>query len=205
MPGPLYEMARSSIKRRVKMPVELDITLKICIPILTLIIGIFINRIAEAKPRLITYYSHVSAINIHPNKIEPFQVNSHAIYIRNTGRKAAKNVRIGHQFLPDYQIFPPIDHSVKDLQGGGKEIVIPTLVAKEQIIINYLYYSPVTYDSVNTSIKSDDGYAKHVKVLLTRQYPKSLSIISAILTLLGFSTLFYFIVLLTIWLITLTK
>ena len=68
------------------LPVEIDITLKICIPIFTLILGIIINRIVEAKPKLITYYSHVSAIQIPIDGSKQLQIHSHTIIITNIGR-----------------------------------------------------------------------------------------------------------------------
>lgn len=93
-------------------------------------------------------------------------VNTHSLVLRNSGNKSAQNVRLGHHFLPNVNIYPDITYHVEPLPGGDKEIVIPTLVPKKEITINYLYFAPATWDRINTHIESDSGPAKRVNVLL---------------------------------------
>ena len=59
--------------------------------------------------------------------------------------------------LPDFTIWPEIQHHVEDLPGSGREIVIPTLVPGEQITVSYLYFAPVTFDQINAGIRSRKG------------------------------------------------
>jgi hypothetical protein len=96
-------------------------------------------------------------------------VNTHSIVIRNAGRQAATNVRLGHNFLPDINVRPDVSYDIFDLPAGGKEIVFPTLVPKKQITVNYLYFAPDTWDKVNTHVESDHGPANVVAVILQRQ------------------------------------
>lgn len=121
--------------------------------------------------------------------------------VRNTGRKPATNVRLGHNILPNFQMYPLVRYEVSDLPDGGKEIVIPTLVPKEQISISYLYNPPTTWNQVNTHIKSDEGFAKVIPVLLAQQFPKWLIRVIYILLLIGSVALIYMLYLSARWLI----
>jgi len=96
-------------------------------------------------------------------------VFTHSVVIRNAGRRAAHNVRVGHRTLPDFNVYPSIVYSVANLPGGGAEIVFPTLVGKEQVSISYIYSPPLTYNAINTHVKSDEGLAKVLEVLPTPQ------------------------------------
>jgi hypothetical protein len=164
-------------------------------PIVALFIGVWLNKLAEDRPKLVTYISHTFAIRLNPpNEGAPaLQVHTHSLVIRNIGRKPAKNVRIGHNVLPNFQVFPQIQYEVVTLPSEGSEILFPTLVPREQITINYLYYPPVLWSNVNTLEKSDEGLARRVNVLLTRQYPKWFQLLSAIMFLLGVATLVYWV------------
>ncbi len=64
---------------------------------------------------------------------------------------------------------PSVVYHVEQLPGGGAEIVFPTLVPGEQVTVGYLYYPPVLWSNVNSSTKSDEGFAKIVNVLPTPQ------------------------------------
>ena len=82
-------------------------------------------------------------------------------------------------------------HHVDTLLDGSKEIVIPTLVPSEQITISYLYFPPLTVAQVNGGIKSDQGFAHQIPVLLQRQYPKWFNILAIALFLFGLSFALY--------------
>ncbi len=160
-------------------------------PIIALFVGVWINRRFESRPILITYTSHVSAFTHTPAEGQPFQVNTHSVVIMNTGRRPATNVRVSHFVLPSFNIWPHVVYSVENLPGGGKEIVIPTLVPNELLTISYLYFPPLLATAVNAGIRCDQGLAKTIPVLLQRIYPKWLNRTAAILTLIGMVTVLY--------------
>ncbi len=160
-------------------------------PILSLFVGIWINRRFESRPILITYTSHVSAFTHTPAGGQPIQVNTHSVVIRNTGHRPATNVRVSHHQLPDFNIWPHVAYAVEDLPGGGKEIVIPTLVPNEEITISYLYFPPLVADQVHAGLKCDQGFAKGIPVLIARQYPKWFNLTVAILMLIGIVSVLY--------------
>lgn len=171
------------------MGINWDLVLRIGVPLLGVFAGWALNRFSERRSKLITYYGHVGSLTALQQP-----VHTHVVVIRNVGRKAASNVRVSHYFLPDFNIWPPVKHSVEDVAGAGKDIVISALVPGEQITINYLYFPPTTFQNVTRSVKSDEGFAQVVNALLTRQYPRWFRGLRAALLLIGLVSVLYVLV-----------
>lgn len=183
------------------MAIDWSIVATITAPILALLMGAILNRAIESRPRLVTYLGHVSAHRLRNNDGSPNDVYTHSLVIRNSGRKPATNVRLSHAYLPNFNVFPDIEHRVEELPGGGKEIVIPSLVPGEQVTISYLYFSPVTWNQINGQIKSDEGLAKVLHVLPTQQYSKWFNRLALLLMLGGLVAGFYVLFLVGQWLL----
>lgn len=165
------------------MTIDWNIVATIASPIVALFIGAFLNHLLENRAKVVSYLGHVSGIRLKSEH----HVNTHSVVLRNAGRKTANNVRLGHNILPDFQIFPDIEYTVRDLPGGAKEILIPTLVPKKQITISYLYFPPLTWDQINTHLESDEGPVKVLNVLPTIQFPKWL--ITVLWILIGYGVI----------------
>ena len=118
-------------------------------------------------------------------------VHTHDVVIRNLGKKPAMNVRVTHAYLPDFNILPPVAHRVEDVPGGGRDIIIERLVPGEQVTLAYLYFPPITFREVTTGVKSDDGFAQVVPVLLTRQYSRRVRVTAGVLMLVGIVAVLY--------------
>jgi hypothetical protein len=146
------------------MTVDWAIFATIAAPIITLFLGVILNRAIENRPKLVAHYGHVSGFSSNREGERPLQVNTHSVVIRNTGRKSAKNIRIAHNYLPDFSVYPDTSYELNDLPRGGKEIMFPTLVPKGNIIITYLYFPPITYNQIMTRVESDEGAAKIIDV-----------------------------------------
>lgn len=165
----------------------------IAAPIIALFVGAALDRYLERRARVVSYLGHASGIRLtRPDG--PVVVNTHSVVVRNAGRSAAKNVRLGHVVLPDFQIFPDIEYTVRDLPGGQKEILIPTLVPKKEITVTYLYFPPLTWNQINTHLESDEGPVRVLRVLPTVQPPRWALIILWGLIVYGAVALLY-----TIW------
>lgn len=177
------------------MTIDWDLVIKIAIPLATLVLGRWLDQIFAKKPKLISYVGHVSSFALQNPNQPPTNVFTHAIVIRNAGRIAASNVRVGHHTLPDYQIFPAVPHQRLPLQGGGAELLIPKLVPGEQITISYLYFPPLTWDRVNSYTKSDEGFARILNVIPTPQPPRWLVRSFWALVFVGATAVLYVIVL----------
>lgn len=173
------------------MTIDWNVVATIAAPVIALFIGAALNRVIVARARLVTYLGHVSAHRLKRDDGSPYDVYTHSVVLRNTGRRPATNVRLAHAFLPNVNVYPDVEHRVEDLPGGGKEIVVPTLVPNEQVTISYLYFPPITWNRINRQIKSDDGLAKVLHVLPTQQYPKWFYRFASALMLAGLIAILY--------------
>jgi hypothetical protein len=160
-------------------------------PILALFAGAALQRFLEKRPKLVIYLAHSSAVTVRPPDGQPTNVHTHSVVVRNAGRKSANNVRIGHQVLPDFSIFPSIKYEVSPLAGGGSEILFPSLVAGEQVTVTYLYFPPLLWSGVNSYTKSDEGFAKALNVLPTPQAPQWLQRVAWFFLTLGIAVALY--------------
>ncbi|HKA01019.1 MAG TPA: hypothetical protein VKE70_31115 [Candidatus Solibacter sp.] len=155
------------------MSIDWMLVATVAAPVLALFVGAALNRALERRVKLVSFLAHASAVNTALPNGTTLNVNTHSVVVRNAGKLPAHNVRLGHAFLPEaFSIYPPVHHQVEVVPGGGREIVIPLLVAGEQIIVAYLYFPPVTWQGVNRYTKCDEGFAKVVTVLATPQLPR---------------------------------
>lgn len=89
--------------------------------------------------------------------------------------------------------------SVVPLADGGADIVLPTLVPGEQLTISYLYFPPVLWQHVNSSVKSDEGMATSITVLPTIQHARWVQNLARALLLVGFAATLYLLIALVRW------
>jgi hypothetical protein len=179
--------------------------------IVLLVAGGFITRFFERRARLVVFYGHVGAFQLQPPpalqapQLElplpppqpPQFVHTHAVVIRNNGRAVAQNLHVPHRGLLGannihVSVFPQIPHQEQRLPNNTEEIFFPTLPAKSQVTISYLYFPPATYDMINAQIYSDEGPARVINVLPQVRPPKWLLVILWILVGFGAVTVLYF-------------
>ena len=173
------------------MQIDWGVVATFAAPVVALFIGAWVTRHFGDRPKLISYYGHLSSFRCAPPGTVPLFVNTHAVVLRNAGRQAATNVRMSHAFLPDFTIFPDVKHTTEVLTSGISDIVIPVLVPGEQITVSYLYFRPQTAADINRSIKCDQGFAQPINVLLQRQWPRWYSRSLAVLVIIGVITVLY--------------
>lgn len=103
-------------------------------------------------------------------------VHTHAYVVRNTGKRSAHNVRIGHNVFPlSYRLWPAVSHQlVHSGHDASAEIILPVLTPDEQVTISYLYLPPLTWHNVNSYVKSDETMAKTIEMIPTPQIPRAL-------------------------------
>lgn len=196
------------------MSVNWPLVVQVGSPILALFAGALLNHLLERRERVIAHLGHISSFKLTQNEIPAATVQeaqegavvasqtselqthpeetptgswvyTHSVIVRNTGSKTATNIRLGHNILPHVTINPDIDYSIRDLPGGGKEIVIPRLVPKKEVTVSYLYFPPITWDRINTYLETDNGPIKVVQVLLQIQPPKWLLRIIWVVLIIG--------------------
>lgn len=202
------------------MPVlDSDALIKLLAPLLVAIVSNWARRRFEGRVKLMTYLVH-SAANTFPANapaqpaataqgapnapaaVAPPALNfihTHALLVKNVGKKTAHNVRIGHNFLPGiFNIFPPVTHEVIR-NGNSGEIILPVLVPGEQVTVSYLYGPPLVVTEILGQVKADEGFATSGNVIPSvPPPPKWLAILLALLAFIGASTVLY-------WGLTLAK
>jgi hypothetical protein len=176
------------------MAIDWTLTARWLAPILALFVGAALNRYLERRQKLLVYLAHSNAVAVRPPEGAAFSVHTHSIVVRNAGGKAAVNVRLGHFFLPSFSVFPNVNYEVSQLPDGGSEILFPTLVPGEQVTVAYLYFPPRLWSEVHSYTKSDDGFAREVRVLPTPQPARWLRAIAWCLIALGSLTLVTFLI-----------
>lgn len=176
---------------------DAELFAKIAAPILSLLFGALIKRYFKERSKLITFMLHASQFTVGE-----VVVNTHSIILRNTGNKAASNVRVHHQNLPpNIQVYPPIHYTVERRPDQSGDIVFSALVPKEQVTISYLYYPPLFASNVNSGAKSDDGLAKIINAIPMQQPHPALLFVVGLLMFVGGSTIIYWSIQLIIFLL----
>jgi hypothetical protein len=184
---------------------KVDITLvsQIFGGLILLIIGAVINRIVEKRSRLIAYYSHVGEFRLQPQG----KVHTHSVVIRNNGRAKAENVHVPHHgMLKDANIHVSIDpssieHVTKKLDNDKEEILFPSLPAKFQVTVSYLYFPPIVAGQINAPIYSDEGPAKVIRVLPQQQYSTFTQGLVGAIMIVGAVTILYGVISFARWLV----
>ncbi len=158
------------------------------------LIGVAVKQYFEAKAKLVSFYGHVSSFTFRANG-EPFTIHSHEVVVRNTGRKAATNVRFSHAVLPDaFDVSPSVPYTVETLPDGSKDIVFPLLIPKQQITVAYLYPPPTVFTNVNTAVVCDSGGAQQVQMEVSKKMSTWASGFLAAMLIVGMLTTMYGIV-----------
>lgn len=171
------------------LEINLDIVAKLLSPLVAAI-GLYIAN--TKRPSLISFRVHAVGI-----PYEKGAVHTHTIFVRNRGRGAAKNVRLSHEVLPHFSVWPPRPFT-REKYEGGEDIVFPVLVPGDAVSISYLYGGDLTFHRVNRSIRSDEGVGKVVNVVPQQVFPRPVIWLAQALMWIGASVVIYPVVL---WLI----
>src|SRR6476660_9528033 len=181
------------------MTIDWTLVARFAGPVLGAVVGWVLARFMQRRPKLLSYLAHSAATAVQPPEGPAVNVNTHSIVIRNGGRLAAHNVRIGHYALPNFSVFPSIQYEVHDLPSGGKEIHFPVLVPGEQVTIAYLYFPPLFWHQVHSYTKSDEGFARVFNVLPSPPPPPWLRRLLVALVIVGSATIVYALVEFILW------
>ncbi len=104
-------------------------------------VGAAITKRVEGRADVVTFFGHSSAFTVTNPGQPPFVIHTHDVVIQNVGKKAANNVRVSHNVLPEqFNLFPSVPYSIEPLPDGKKDIVIAKLVPQQLIVISYLYF-----------------------------------------------------------------
>ncbi|MBB5501569.1 hypothetical protein [Paraburkholderia sp. MM5384-R2] len=206
------------------MTPDWEIVTKLVFPVITAVVVAAIAKRLEYRPKVITYMAHAAGFSLPPVEgpqtppnaqtgkssdtagatpgAPGVQVNVHSVVVRNTGKKTAFNVRIGHNIaVRHYVIEPRVQHETNSAASGGWEILIPALVPNEQVLISYLYFPPLTWNQINAYTKSDEGLARFLNVLPTPQPSRWLLVVFLFFFYAGIAAVTYVVIASTQWIL----
>jgi hypothetical protein len=138
---------------------------------LSLIVGWVLHVLTTRRADLIHYLGHEQWVRTTPPDQPPQMVGTVTLFIFNQGKAPAKNVYVGHAWLPAHSIYPDIPSQISDLPGGGKAIHFPVVPSRTLISISYLLFPPANTGSFLQYVGSEDGAAKRIPVMLQRVWP----------------------------------
>jgi hypothetical protein len=90
------------------MSIDWNVVATITSPIIALFWGAALNRFSENRPKVVSYFGHVSGIFLSKEN-PPVQVSTHSVVLRNAGGKPESNIRLGHNVLPHADELIPLE------------------------------------------------------------------------------------------------
>lgn len=174
------------------MAVDVGSTAAYLAPLLTFALGWISDRVSSALARPGYYLLHSSAVTIHPPAPPPTTVHTHAVLIRNSSRKAATNVRLGHAVLTAFSVSPDTPYLVRQLPGGTSEIVFESIPPRSVLVITYLYFPPLLWSQVHTTFFSDAGEMRRLNVQTAVRLPALVNALVVGLFFLGLATALWY-------------
>lgn len=166
---------------------------EVATPLFAVFLGALLSRYYDRRPKVLTWILHAGQVNLKNQDGDKHSVRTHVLVLRNAGKKPAENVRISHNNLPQFSVFPTIEHEIiRDDEGTGGIIVIPRMLPNETINVNYLYFPPVHVGEIHAGIRHDEGFATEVRIAPNRQYPTWVTALLAGLMVIGLATAIYF-------------
>ena len=153
--------------------------------IVTFTVGVLLMRF-QAKSNVVFWSPHSYRWLLGADK-NNLELQTDTITIQNIGRAAARNVEIVFGRKPDhFQIQPSVVHQTELLDNGHFAIKIPSLGPKELVTLGIFSYENIPEPQ---SLRSDDGPAQVVPILLQRAAPKFLIWTLIVLSLIGLGTI----------------
>ena len=141
--------------------------------IVTFVVTWLVDKFITRRALLIYYTSHQQYVTLTPTQgqapLPP--IGSFTLFLWNQGKAPAKEVFVGHYWLPAHNVYPDIPRTIDDLPGGGKAIHFSTVPPKTLISISYLHFGVHPLEQILSYVGSEEGGAKRVPVLLQRLWP----------------------------------
>ena len=142
--------------------------------VVSLITGYILHRLTTQRADLVYYTSHAQWVTLPQTGQTPATgpIGTFALFLWNPGKAPARNVYVGHFFLPANNVFPDIQRETVPTQGGGQAIRFPLIPPKTVVVISYLYFGAQSVEQIISYVGWEEGKAKRIPVILQRVWPK---------------------------------
>ena len=136
----------------------------------SLLVGYLLHRITTRNSDLIYYTSQPQWVTLPPPPGQPAipPIETFTLFLWNQGKAPAREVHVGHYYLPANNVYPDIPRENVDTPGGGKAIRFPVVPPGTLLNISYLSFGVVPVQNIVSYVGSEDGAAKQIPVMLQR-------------------------------------
>lgn len=165
--------------------------------LLVIITGItlkFLDWLFAKRAKVVWFYTNAAMFNIPgQGNAPPTTVYTHTLALQNLGRVPAEEVKIVHNWLPLFhQVYPAQQTTLHALPGGQQTLLIPRILPGQIIYVAYLDFIPPN-QNMYSHVEAKDHIANPIPVQVTRRFPMWANYIFALLMLLGFFVVLYYV------------
>ena len=155
--------------------------------VVSVIAGLLLHRVTTKRADLIYYRSNAQWVTLPPQQGQPAipPIGTFTLFLWNQGRAPARNVHIGHFWLPANNVYPDIPRDIVKTPGGGIALRFPIVPPRTLVSISYLFFGVHTLETILSYVGSEDGPGKHIPVMLQRVFPKWALVVIQILFFAG--------------------
>src|SRR5690242_7409683 len=85
------------------------------------LVGYALYRLTNKRSDLISYTSHLQWVTIPAPQGQPPTppIGTFTLFLWNAGRAPAKDVQVGHNWLPASNVYPDLPRQIDQTPGGG--------------------------------------------------------------------------------------
>jgi hypothetical protein len=104
-------------------------------------VGYILHKLTTRHANLIFYTSHPQWVTLppQPNVVSVGPIGTFTLFLWNSGKAPAREVHVGHFFLPGNNVFPDIPRETQQIPGGGHAIRFP--VIPPRTLVSFPIYS----------------------------------------------------------------
>ena len=154
---------------------------------LTALSAWLVARLTSQNAHLVSYTSRLQTVHVPPKaNAAGYAVITFSLFLWNQGKAAAKDVEVGHHYLPDHTVDPHVRHQVLPTPGGGHVIHFPMIPPKTLITVTYLVTNPQA--PVISHVTYERGPAQVIQVNLQRVFSKWIQLSLGVLAVIGIYT-----------------
>lgn len=140
--------------------------------VVSIAVAWYVDRFVARRAKLIYYVSHPQWVVPQAVAGQPQipAIETFSLFLFNQGRAPAREVHVGHFFLPSSSVFPDIPRDIVQTPGGGVTVRFPVVPPKTLIAISYLVFGNFTVDQIVSYVGSEEGAAQRIPVMLQRVF-----------------------------------
>lgn len=165
------------------------------------LLAALIFYIVRLRPKLIYGRPHSSrhVLNLagQDEPVDQLEIYNEQFFVSNEGRRAAASVEIVLSHFPrNIAINPPCDWSVKNVENGHCQILVPYIAAHELITVDCIYLNQRA--AFIASVRCEESVGKSVNFWTVRRLPDWVNRVVILLLILGVAYVLQFVIELTI-------